>query len=246
MAADSPDLATERARVKARFEELRGFWDPLWDPVLDADPELLDAYIDLSAVPWKHGTLRPQERELIYVAMNASTTHLYEIGVRVHLRNAIAHGATADEAMAVLAIVSELGVDTMRSTLPVLASELAERAEFDLPDLQTDSWTEAAGRLAPHYLDAYRRYAQVTRKRTVLRDDFCHLVAIAAAAAATHLHMPAVREHIRAALDAGVPWQQIVEVLEVVAMIGVHTLTECARVVADEFASVSGAERDER
>lgn len=238
-AAPAADPATERARVRTKFEEARGFWDPLWDPVLEADPALLDAYIDLSSVPWKHGTLSPKERELVYVAMNASTTHLYKIGVRVHLRNAIGYGATPDEAMAVLAVVSEVGSHTMMSVLPLLADELGERPDAGGPAVEQGPWTASAAALAPQYLEASRRYAEVTRQRAVLSDTFRHLIAVAAAASATHLHLPAVRHHIRAALDAGVRWEQIVEVLEVVAMVGVHTLTECAVVVAEEFASAA-------
>ncbi|WP_068796607.1 carboxymuconolactone decarboxylase family protein [Pseudonocardia sp. HH130630-07] len=234
--AAAGDTEAEKARVRAKFETARGFWDPLWDPVLDADPNLLDAYIDLSSVPWQDGTLSPKERELVYVAMNASTTHLYEIGVRVHLRNAIGYGATPAEAMAVLAVVSEVGGHTVMSVLPLLADELAARPGAGAPATAPGPWPAAAEALAPRYLAAARRYSEVTRERGVLREPFRLLVAVAAASSATHLHLPAVQHHIRAALDGGVEWHEIVEVLEVVAMVGVHTLTEYARVVAEEFA----------
>lgn len=239
-----------RAAVKERFEARRGFWDPLWDPVLDNVPHLLDAYIDLSGIPWRDGTLHPRIRELIYVAMNASTTHLYHVGVRVHLRNAIAHGATIEETSAVMALVSELGSHTLVSSLAILAEELSARGEqvpAADPDLKQgyvdargawDPEFEPVARLAPAYLQAFNRYVAVTRESAVLDEGTMHLVAIAYSASATHLHMPAVRMHVRRALDAGVDWQQILEVLEVVGMVGVHTLTDCMVIVAEEFAVV--------
>jgi alkylhydroperoxidase/carboxymuconolactone decarboxylase family protein YurZ len=250
------DHAEVKATVKARFEARRGFWDPLWDPVLDNDPHLLDAYIDLSGVPWRDGTLHPRIRELIYVAMNASTTHLYHVGVRVHLRNAIAHGATIEEAGAVLALVSELGSHTLVSTLAVLAEELTARgvAVPDADDSLREDYAIARGawdpefepvaQLAPAYLEAFNCYAEVTRRRGVLDESTMHLVAIAYSASATHLHMPAVRMHLRRALDAGVPWEQILEVLEVVGMVGVHTITDCMVIVAEEFADAAKAGTD--
>ncbi|RYZ17813.1 MAG: hypothetical protein EOO70_00875 [Myxococcaceae bacterium] len=252
-APTQPDERHDDARqaVKARFMETRGFWDPLWDPVLDNDPHLLDAYIDLSGVPWRDGTLHPRIRELIYVAMNASTTHLYHVGVRVHLRNAIAHGATIQETGAVLALVSELGSHTLFSTLGALSEELAvrgiavpavedsHRAEYAQARGTWDPEFEPVAQLAPAYLQAFNRYAEVTRVRGALDETTMHLVAIAYSASATHLHMPAVRMHLRRALDAGVAWEQILEVLEIVGMVGVHTLTDCMVIVTEEFAAAT-------
>lgn len=247
------DVQELQERVKATFVERRGFWDPLWDPVLETDPALLDAYVELSAVPWTHGTLHPRIRELVYVAMNASTTHLYHVGVRVHLRNAIAHGATLDEAAAVLALVSELGSHTMVTTLGILADELEARGE-SVPPVDPElvagyragrgTWDPEfapVARLAPEYLRAFSRYVGVTRERGVLDEHTMHLVAIAYSASATHLHQPAVQMHVRRALDAGVDHRQVVEVLEIVGMVGVHTLTDCMIILAEEFASAAAS-----
>jgi alkylhydroperoxidase/carboxymuconolactone decarboxylase family protein YurZ len=68
--------------------------------------------------------LESKIRELVYVAVDAATTHLYEPGTRIHMENALKHGATREEIMEVLALVSVLGVHTIAMGLPVLLDDL--------------------------------------------------------------------------------------------------------------------------
>jgi alkylhydroperoxidase/carboxymuconolactone decarboxylase family protein YurZ len=56
--------------------------------------------------------------------VNAAATHLYEPGTRIHMENALKLGATPEEIMEVLALVSVLGVHTIAMGLPVLLDEL--------------------------------------------------------------------------------------------------------------------------
>jgi alkylhydroperoxidase/carboxymuconolactone decarboxylase family protein YurZ len=119
-----PGLDPHRQKLKDAFVAARGYWSELWDGVLELSPEFFEAYSALSSVPWKHGTLQPKLKELIYVAVDASTTHLYNPGTRIHIANALKHGATRDEVMEVLEIVSVLGIHTMSTGLPILIEEL--------------------------------------------------------------------------------------------------------------------------
>jgi alkylhydroperoxidase/carboxymuconolactone decarboxylase family protein YurZ len=75
-------------------------------------------------VPWLHGTLGPKFRELIYIAIDAATTHLYLPGLRTHIRNALGHGATVAEIMEVLELTSVLGIHTITEGVPALLDEL--------------------------------------------------------------------------------------------------------------------------
>jgi alkylhydroperoxidase/carboxymuconolactone decarboxylase family protein YurZ len=92
--------------------------------MLRFSPDFFEAYVELSSVPWKHGTLPPKVRELIYVAIDASTTHLHEQGTRIHMENALRHGATPAEIVEVLALVSVLGVHTITLGVPIMLDEL--------------------------------------------------------------------------------------------------------------------------
>ena len=114
------DLDSHRQQLKDDFIAARGYWSELWDGVLQLSPEFFEAYSAFSSVPWKHGTLPPKIKELIYVAIDASTTHLYNPGTRIHIANALKQGATRDEVMEVLEIVSVLGIHTISTGLPIL------------------------------------------------------------------------------------------------------------------------------
>ena len=107
------DLDAHRQKLKDEFIAARGYWSELWDGVLQLSPEFFEAYSAFSSVPWKYGTLPAKIKELIYVAIDASTTHLYNPGTRIHIANALKQGATRDEVMEVLQIVSVLGIHTI-------------------------------------------------------------------------------------------------------------------------------------
>jgi len=61
---------------------------------------------------------------LIYIAIDASTSHLYEPGLRVHIRNALRYGATMAEIMEVYQLTAVLGIHTVTLGVPALIDEL--------------------------------------------------------------------------------------------------------------------------
>jgi len=95
----------------------------MWDDVLKLDPNFLDAYAKYSSVPWTTGTLEPKVREFVYIAADAAPTHLYEPGLRLHIRNAIRYGASKAELMEVLELVTAIGVHTITESVPILMQE---------------------------------------------------------------------------------------------------------------------------
>ncbi len=76
--------------------------------------------------PWRNGALEPRHKELIYIAVDASATHLYLPGLRQHIRNALGHGATREEILEVFELVSVLGIHACTEGAPILAEVLAE------------------------------------------------------------------------------------------------------------------------
>jgi len=99
-----------RETLKAKFVELRGYWSPLWDDLLRNSPEFFEAYTQFSSYPWLKGGLPPKVKEFIYIAIDAATHHLYLPGLRIHIQNALRHGATASEIMELLMLISAAGV----------------------------------------------------------------------------------------------------------------------------------------
>lgn len=106
-----------------------GDWNPIWDLMGKWNPEFLECYLQLRSVPFKHGPLEPKVKELIMIAINAATTHLYGAGVRRHIRNALAHGATREEIVETIQLTTLLGIHSSNLALPILAEELAVREQ---------------------------------------------------------------------------------------------------------------------
>ena len=173
-------------------------------------------------MPWKHGTLPPKIKELIYVAIDASTTHLYNPGTRIHIANALKQGATRDEVMEVLEIVSVLGIHTMSTGLPILIDELrksgrggevkegpltAEQEKLKQEFVANRGyWNPVWEQLlqhSPEFFDAYSRLSSVPWQYGTLAPKIRELIYVAIDAATTHLYLPGLRTHIRNALGHG-------------------------------------------
>jgi alkylhydroperoxidase/carboxymuconolactone decarboxylase family protein YurZ len=121
-------LDERQERLKEEFIANRGYWHEFWEGILELAPDLFEAYVEFSSVPWKTGTLEPKIKEMIYIAFDAAATHLYVPGLKLHLRNAVRLGATQDELMEVLSIVSVIGIHAATTAAPILADVVANRA----------------------------------------------------------------------------------------------------------------------
>jgi len=120
----SEDLSERQKQLKEKFIAERGYWsDEIWDSVLRLDPDFFEAYLNFSAIPWRKDLIPPKIKELIYIAIDASTTHLYEPGLRIHVSNALKYGATKEEIMEVLELVSTLGIHSCAMGVPILMEE---------------------------------------------------------------------------------------------------------------------------
>jgi alkylhydroperoxidase/carboxymuconolactone decarboxylase family protein YurZ len=106
----------------------RGDWNPLWDTLREWDPAFVEAYLTMRSVPFGKGPLDDKTKELILIALNASTTHLYAPGVRRHIQNALKQGATRGEILQVIELTTMLGIHACNLAVPILAEELERTA----------------------------------------------------------------------------------------------------------------------
>jgi len=118
-------LTERQETLKADFTRDRGYWHTFWDGLLELDPDLFEGYLDFSAYPWRHGVLEPKIKEFIYCAFDAAATHLYVPGLKMHMKNALEYGATKEELMEVLEVVSLIGMHGAEMAAPILKEELA-------------------------------------------------------------------------------------------------------------------------
>ncbi len=237
-----PEVSDERRRaLREEFIRRRGYLAPSQEGLLALSPDFFEAYLAFSSVPWCHGTLPRKVKEFIYIAVDAAATHLYASGTRTHIRRALAEGATFDEILEVLQLTSLLGAHSLAVGIPILVDEMREqpsparsgsapvadseriRAAYAESAGEWDDSCEALLRLAPGFLDAYVRFVSFPWAGRALEPGVKELIAIAINASTTHLYEAGMRFHMRRALRMGVPVDEIVEVLQLASVLGIHT-----------------------
>ncbi|WP_396658338.1 carboxymuconolactone decarboxylase family protein [Microbacterium sp.] len=123
--SESAPLTARQEELKAEFTKVRGYWHEFWNDMLELDPEMFAAYLKFSSVPWNTGVLTPAEKELIYISYDIAATHLYVPGTKLHIRNALDHGATVGQILEVMEISSVLGLDAFEASVPIMREEFA-------------------------------------------------------------------------------------------------------------------------
>jgi len=120
MSADETPVTDEYRR--------RGDWNPVWDQIRELDPQFMEAYLRFRDIPHRNGHLPAKFRELVLVAVNAATTHLYAPGVRRHVANAFKAGATREEVLETIELITIMGIHSANLAIPILAEEWAKHA----------------------------------------------------------------------------------------------------------------------
>src|SRR5699024_7946579 len=110
------ELSSEQQALKERFIADRKYWSPHWDAVLAYTPEYFKAYLELSSVPWHRNTLEDWFKELIYIAIDVATTHLFTAGIQTHTKNAIEYGASTAQVIDAMTLARPLGSHTVLSS----------------------------------------------------------------------------------------------------------------------------------
>lgn len=252
------DRVDRRAELKQSFIEVRGYWNAFWDGLLDLSPDFFEAYLDYSGLPWRSGILEPKVKEFIYIAIDASATHLYEPGLRVHVSNALDYGASKEEIMEVFQLSAIIGMQTMAVGMPALLdcstpSEPVEpmdsgeekrelvhrfRERFGYWD---QAW-EAVLRLNPDFLNSLMSLSGVAYEHGCLQPKVKELINIALNVAVTHLYQPAVDAHVKRARDLGATDKEIFEVFQLTSVLGMHSCTVGVPILLEELSKRSAVD----
>lgn len=83
-------------------QEVPGFLDGL----LQTSPPGFDLFFRYCALPWQSAQLPPLTKELVAMAVDATPTHRFLPGLRLHLRNAIKLGAGSRQIVQVLDVAA--------------------------------------------------------------------------------------------------------------------------------------------
>jgi alkylhydroperoxidase/carboxymuconolactone decarboxylase family protein YurZ len=232
-------LTEKQQQAREAFERSGGTWNLAWDSMLRLDPGFVEAYAGFAAVPWQKNHLPNKVKAFIAIAADAAATHLYRPGIHEHLRVALAHGATREELMEVLELISTVGIHASNVGVPVLLEVLEEEGMRDGPEpldarrealkasfidnrgYWHSSW-EGLLELDPELFEAYVEFSSVPWRTGVLEPKVKELMYCAFDAAATHLYVPGLKLHMRNALRYGATRDEIMEMLEIVSVIGIH------------------------
>jgi alkylhydroperoxidase/carboxymuconolactone decarboxylase family protein YurZ len=250
-------LTPEEQEIKDDFIRVRGTWGQQWETILQLDPEFMRAYLEFSAVPWKKNHLDDKTKELIYITVDAAATHLYAPGIREHIRAALKAGASQQEIMEVLQLTSTLGIHAMNIGVPILVQVLVEKGLRTGPAELTDyqeavkaQFTKTRGywhefwdemlELDPELFAAYTEFSSVAWRSGTLSPKVKELVYIAFDTAATHLYVKGLKLHIENAIGYGATAQEILEVMEIASVLGMHATMTAAPILVEEVAAFQG------
>lgn len=245
-------LSPRQQEVKDEFIRVRGTWSDTWQAILELDPEFLKAYTDFSAVPWRKNHLDDKVKEFMYIAVDAAATHMYLPGVRQHIKAALKLGATPQEIMEVLELTSTLGIHAMNIGVPILVEVLEEKglrsgpaplseyqeevkAEFTKTRGYWHSFWDEMLELDPELFAAYTEFSSVPWRTGTLEPKVKEFVYIAFDTAATHLYVKGLKLHIENAIGYGATAQEILEVMEIASVLGIHAATSAVTILAEEL-----------
>ena len=120
-------LSAEHAALKRDYVAAVGAWPPAGDAVLKVAPDFAEGYFGYRRAAWEAGPLPVKIKELILMAVNASPASLYADGVRLHMRGAIAAGASAGEIAEALQLASAIAVHTCTYGVPGVMDVTAQK-----------------------------------------------------------------------------------------------------------------------
>ncbi|MBS0481265.1 MAG: carboxymuconolactone decarboxylase family protein [Proteobacteria bacterium] len=97
-----------------------------------------------------------------------------------------------------------------------------------------DAWDEAAA-FDAEWMEKFLDMGTLPVRKGVLDPKTYELIAIAVDASCTHMYAPGTRRHIAKALDLGASPEEIMAVLQCVAVLGIHSVALGAPILADEM-----------
>lgn len=229
---DDSSLPPEQRRVKEEFVQDRGFWAGLFDELLFLRPQYPARYGKFSAHP--SDVLDRQTKELIHIAVDCSATHLYHRGTRAHIKYAFDNGVTVNEMIDVFILASTIGIHSSAAGAALIAEEIDDLEASDANDEVKSKFEERLGywsedlkalmQLDDEHLSQYFDLLALPWEDGVLEPKVRDFVLLAVEIAPTRHNEDAARHHIQSALDHGATVEELMAVVEVASVIGVHTM----------------------
>lgn len=229
-----PDTVTDAAReeIKALFIAERGYWRPWTETMLQVCPGFVQQYARYAGYPAHTGPLTQRMVELIYVALDASSSHLFESGLHTHMKRALEVGATQADIFDVLHLVAVQGIASVGQATDILA-EFTDLTEVAAIDEQLQARIDRIGsvhalaltsvaRLDPGYAEVLLDFVEQGRPGAGLTPAERSLVQLALHACFTAFNPGAIRQIVATALSQDLTPAELLQAIQLGAHLAVH------------------------
>jgi alkylhydroperoxidase/carboxymuconolactone decarboxylase family protein YurZ len=221
-----------RAQIKESFIAQRGYWRPWTETMLQACPAFVQQYARYAGYPARTGPLTQRMVELIYVALDASSSHLFEPGLHTHMKRALEVGATQADIFDVLHLVAVQGVASVCQASDILAefADLSALAPIDealqarideLGPAHAVALTSVA-RFDPRYAEVLLDFVEQGRPGDGLTPAERSLVQLALHACFTAFNPDAIRRLVATALSQDLSPAELLQAIQLGAHLAVH------------------------
>jgi alkylhydroperoxidase/carboxymuconolactone decarboxylase family protein YurZ len=229
-----PDTQTDaaRAQIKDFFIAQRGYWRPWTETMLHACPGFVEQYARYAGHPARTGPLTPRMMELIYVGLDASSSHLFASGLQTHMKRALEVGATQADLFDVLHLVALQGVASVCQAADILAEftglkevpplDEALQARIDRLGPGHALGLHAVARMDPGYAEVLLDFVEQGRPEAGLTPAERSLVQLALHACFTAFNPGAVRQIVATALSQGLDHAELLQAIQLGAHLAVH------------------------
>jgi alkylhydroperoxidase/carboxymuconolactone decarboxylase family protein YurZ len=239
---------TTSGAILERVRRVLGRDTPGWRALVEQDPEFADAYSDYLAACVHTEVLEPRIRELLLLAHDATVTVLDAEGIEIRVRRAREEGASEQEVLDVLKLLTLISIHSVTTGLPMLYGA----HEFPRPEQTRDRyWDDFEARLPgfngmfahalPRVFDAYRRLGRTLwrsgrgrsgrgrsgRGRSEgLAPKWRELVLVVADLSTSHLYASGARLHIHAAIRHGATRAEVAAAIALAVPCGARTVEQ--------------------
>jgi alkylhydroperoxidase/carboxymuconolactone decarboxylase family protein YurZ len=218
------------------------------DAVRNADPAYHQRFLELARVPYARGALSPATRELVQIALHGTITQLNDETMKRHVAAALEIGVSPAQIAEAMQLAAVLGIHAGQMGFRILVDEARQAGKLE-PALSEEEeeafkakFIEARGfwhsdwdpmlLLSPAFMEAYMGYSSHAWRTGTLEPKVREFIYIAIDVSVTHLHEPGTRQHIRNAFRHGATVTEIVEVMELASLVGIHSFARVMAAVA--------------
>lgn len=255
------DKSKETADLAQSIADIFRQHNEAFDVVAELDPAISKAYVELDAATTKRKALEPKYRALVKLALCASPTHLKSEFTRIYMAEALKEGATKEQILEVLEMISVLGIhgfipgtfvvqevfggmeNIKKNHLGPDYEARAKQAEQDFMAARGgtvgDVW-ETNCILAPDFVAAYAKYSGVPWTTSALPPQIKELMYVAIDLSPTHVDEGGATFHLKLAVEKyGATFDEVMEVLEIIGLFGFQTHIMALPILKEELERMS-------